>query len=48
MEFIGIGAMSDTYNPFEKQYEITRQALKLISCYNFGVSIETKSNLIFS
>ena len=34
--------MSDTYNPFEKQYEITRQSLKLISYYNFGVSIETK------
>lgn len=43
---IGIGAMSDTYNPFEKKYEITRQALKLISNYHFGVSIETKSNLI--
>lgn len=43
---IGIGAMSDTYNPFERKYEITRKALKLISYYNFGVSIETKSNLI--
>ena len=43
---IGIGAMSDTYNPFEKQYEITRRALELILKYNFGVSIETKSNLI--
>ena len=43
---IGIGAMSDTYNPFEREYEITRKALKLISYYNFGVSIETKSNLI--
>lgn len=43
---IGIGAMSDTYNPLEKQYEITRKALGLISYYNFGVSIETKSNLI--
>lgn len=43
---IGIGAMSDTYNPFEKQYEITRKALELVSFYNFGVSIETKSNLI--
>lgn len=43
---IGIGAMSDTYNPFEKQYEITRKALELISYYGFGVSIETKSNLI--
>lgn len=43
---IGIGAMSDTYNPFEKQYEITKKALELISYYEFGVSIETKSNLI--
>jgi len=43
---IGIGAMSDTYNPFEKKYETTRKALKLISDYHFGVSIETKSNLI--
>ncbi|MDR1403428.1 MAG: radical SAM protein [Tannerellaceae bacterium] len=43
---IGIGAMSDTYNPFEKQYEITRAALKLINRYNFGVSVETKSSLI--
>lgn len=43
---IGIGAMSDSYNPFEKKYKITREALKLVSHYNFGISIETKSNLI--
>ena len=43
---IGIGAMSDTYNPFEKQYEITRKALELIEKYGFGVSIETKSDMI--
>ena len=43
---IGIGSMSDTYNPNELQYEQTRGALKLISKYNFGVSIDTKSNLI--
>lgn len=43
---IGIGAMSDTYNVFEKQYEITKKALELISYYSFGVSIETKSSLI--
>lgn len=43
---IGIGAMSDTYNPFEKQYQITRKALELILYYNFGISIETKSDLI--
>jgi DNA repair photolyase len=43
---IGIGAMSDTYNPFERRYEITRNALKLIKKYGFGVSLETKSDLI--
>lgn len=43
---IGIGAMSDTYNAFERQYQIARQALKLISKYGFGVSIDTKSDLI--
>ena len=43
---VGIGSMSDTYNPFEKEYEQTRNALKLLSKYNFGVSIDTKSDLI--
>ena len=38
--------MSDTYNPFEKKYEITRNALKLIDKYGFGVAIATKSDLI--
>ena len=43
---VGIGAMSDTYNPQELKYEQTRGALKLISKYGFGVSIDTKSDLI--
>lgn len=43
---IGIGSMSDPYNPQEIKYEITRGALKLISKYSFGVSIDTKSDLI--
>jgi len=43
---IGTGAMSDPYNPFEKQYELTRKALKEINRNNFGVSIATKSPLI--
>lgn len=43
---IGTGAMSDPYNPFEKRYELTRQALKLINTYGFGVAIDTKSSLI--
>jgi DNA repair photolyase len=43
---IGTGAMSDPYNPFEKEYCLTRGALKIIDQYQFGVSIATKSDLI--
>lgn len=43
---IGIGAMSDTYNSFEKEKEITRGALQLIDKYGFGIGIDTKSTLI--
>lgn len=43
---IGTGAMSDPYNPFEKQYGLTRSALELINQYGFGVAIATKSSLI--
>jgi len=43
---IGTGAMSDPYNPFEKKYKLTREALKLIDRYEFGVAIATKSTLI--
>lgn len=43
---VGIGSMSDTYNPQEKKYKITRGALELLSKYNFGVAIDTKSDLI--
>lgn len=43
---VGIGAMSDTYNPFEVQEELTRNALKLLAHYRFGVSIDTKSDLV--
>ncbi len=43
---IGTGAMSDPYNPFEKQYALTRHALELIDAYSFGVALATKSPLI--
>lgn len=43
---IGIGAMSDTYNPHEKHLCMTRQALEIILAFGFGVSIDTKSDLI--
>ncbi len=43
---VGTGAKSDPYNPYEKEYELTRGALELINRYGFGVSIATKSDLI--
>lgn len=43
---VGVGAMSDSYNPFERKLEVTRGALELIERYGFGVSVDTKSTLI--
>lgn len=43
---IGIGAMSDSYNPWEHELELTRGALQLIHHYGFGISLETKSPLV--
>ena len=43
---VGLGSMSDTYNPLEKEYEQTRGALKLLLKYGFGAAIDTKSDLI--
>lgn len=43
---VSFGTLSDPYNPEEKDLEITRNALKLILKYGFGVSIDTKSDLI--
>lgn len=40
------GSMSDPYNPFEREYRLTRGALELIDTYGFGVAIITKSDLI--
>ena len=40
------GAMSDPYNPFEKELNLTRKSLELINRYGFGISIITKSDLI--
>ncbi len=43
---VGVGAMSDAYNPFEKALRLTRGGLELIEEYGFGVSLDTKSSLI--
>ncbi|SHJ42483.1 DNA repair photolyase [Clostridium amylolyticum] len=43
---IGTGAMSDPYNPYEKKHMLTRDALKQVNNYNFGIAIATKSTLV--
>ncbi|QUI23121.1 radical SAM protein [Vallitalea pronyensis] len=43
---VGTGAMSDPYNPFEKEHRLTRQALKHIDHYGFGLGLATKSSLL--
>lgn len=43
---VGTGAMSDPYNPFEKELGITRRAMELIAQRRFGASIDTKGSLI--
>lgn len=43
---IGTGAMSDPYLPIEKELKLTRKCLELIDEYEFGLAIQTKSDLI--
>lgn len=40
---IGTGAMCDPYIHLEEELQITRQCLRLIERYGFGVAIQTKS-----
>lgn len=44
--FVATGAMSDPYNPFEEELQLTRHALELIDAYSCGVAVATKSDLI--
>ena len=43
---IGTGAMCDPYLHSEKDLNITRRCLELISKYEFGATVQTKSDLI--
>ena len=43
---VGTGAMSDPYNPLEKELNLTRHSLELMNAFGFGVSLTTKSGLI--
>jgi len=43
---VGTGAMSDPYNPFEKELKLTRHGLELVDAFGFGAAIATKSTLM--
>ena len=43
---VGTGAMSDPYNPMEKELKLTRNSLELINAFKFGVSLTTKSAMV--
>ena len=43
---VGMGSMSDPYNPFEKELQLTRHALELLDAYGFGAAVATKGTLI--
>lgn len=43
---VATGAMSDPYNPFEKELKLTRHALELCNAFGFGTAIATKSTLL--
>ena len=43
---VATGAMSDPYNPIERELKLTRNALELINAFGFGVAIDTKSTLV--
>lgn len=43
---VGMGSMSDPYNPCERELALTRKALMLLHAYGCGVAVCTKSDLI--
>ncbi|MFH0906238.1 MAG: radical SAM protein [archaeon] len=43
---IGFGSMNDCYQEIEKEIELTKKALEIISKYNFPLHILTKSDLV--
>ncbi len=43
---IGIGTVTDAYQPIEKKYELTRRCLKSLLEKDWPISIQTKSDLV--
>lgn len=45
-DVIGTGSMNDPYMPIEKELNITRKALEVITAHRFPIHIITKGNLV--
>jgi DNA repair photolyase len=43
---VGLGTVTDPYQPAEKKYEITRRCLELLLLHDFPICIQTKSSLV--
>jgi DNA repair photolyase len=43
---VGIGTVTDAYQPIEKEYEITRKCLEVLLKKDWPISIQTKSELV--
>ncbi|VVB89193.1 Radical SAM superfamily protein [uncultured archaeon] len=43
---VGLGTVTDPYQPAEKKYELTRRCLELLHMHDFPVCIQTKSSLV--
>jgi len=43
---VGLGTVTDPYQPAENKYEITRRCLELLLMHDFPVYIQTKSSLV--
>jgi DNA repair photolyase len=41
-----LSSVTDSYQPVEEKYKLTRGALEILSGYDFSVSIQTKSDLV--
>lgn len=43
---VGIGTVTDAYQPIERKYELTRRCLEQLLKHDFPISIQTKSSLV--
>jgi len=43
---VGLGTVTDAYQPVEKKYEITRRCLEVLQLHDIPVCIQTKSSLV--